>query len=437
MRFACEELGTTFIKIGQLLSLRYDLISESDGKELQKLLDDVEEVPYDLVREIIKHDFGMYPEELFAKFPKKPIAAASISQVYKAKLHDGTTVAVKVRRPYLRRKIELDIKILRRTMSVAKWFVPILRKIDVERVIDQFGEWLLQEINFKNERKNIDLLEKNYSFAAGGFRKDLGKIYMPKVYDNFCSSNILTMEFVIGVPLTNASTIMDDPDYDVKKSVLTMVNASIRSLMQDKSTVFNGDPHPANIFLLKNGDVAIIDAGLMGTFSTEQIKRINDLFLAVYTKNTEETVRGILALCDVSYEKYERRLRKDIPLYLEQTRSRGIGFWFIEIIRICIKNKIPPPYLISLMGKANIVMDGLLYMVDKENTTIDMMGEELRRGVWRRIKKNFAETDYGPVLYTLSTKIKRNPEVLNALLERYYEQPLALIKDVKRALQEE
>jgi ubiquinone biosynthesis protein len=390
--------------------------------------------PYETAREIIKHDLGKYPEQLFRSFDPEPIASASISQVYKAVMRNGKVVAVKVRRPWIGKPIEQDIAIARRCMKVAQLFSPTLRKTKIIGVVDEINMTLLKEIDFRNEMNNILGSHAHDDGRMGKkVRKDLGAIFIPQVYPEFCSYNVLTTEFLEGVTLNNYGSVKDDPDYDAVLSVKTLANGAMMSLFEEGHYYFHADPHPANIMLMKGGNVGLLDYGIVGEFDKQFTRQINDLFFAVYLKDVDATLDAMLAFSKVDKRKWKEKLRPEIEEYLAQTSTEGIGFWFMALGKVYAKHGLPVPRKMALFGRMNIIADGLIHMVEPGATTVDFVGPELRRGVQRRMVRNIKEMDYAAVLYNLSEKARRNPEVINRLIEKYSDDPMRIFREFQRA----
>ena len=347
IREACERLGTTYIKFGQMLSTRYDILSEKDCKELQKLFDQIKEVQYSKIREIFKHDFEKYPEEIFEGFNSKPISSASIAQVYKAKLKSGEFVAVKIRRPYIGRKIINDMDLLINIVRFLQVFSPSLKTVNAKGIVKEMKFWLLQEIDFESEVQNMLEIKKYYKFCDGiKYRDDLPPAVFIFPYPKLCSKNVITMNYIDGIPLSKINLIRDNPKYNIYLSLKSYVNAGTHALFHNKGEyLFQADPHPANILILKDGRASSVDLGLIGRISPENVKKTKKLFLAVYSEDIDNTVRSALELCGVSYKKYSKKIRKDIKEYLKKAPYKGVGFWFMEIVRIFIKHRKMPTNL--------------------------------------------------------------------------------------------
>ena len=398
-----EELGLTFIKIGQILSMRYDVLSEKDCEILQELLDKVKSVPYKEIETVFVEDFGKKPEVLFEDFDRNPIASASVSQVYRATLKSGEKVAVKVKKPLVDKKVKQDMDFIRRLIFVVKIFIPVLRHPQTKEVINFFHFCLQNDINFEKEIENMELVSREYfEIGENNKKSGLGKGVFPKPYRNFCSENIIVMDFMEGIPLSRFKEIKNNPDYDVEKSVRTYIS-SIRAWFSTDNYVFQGDPHFSNIMVMPGGNVASVDAGLIGEFSKWETRITKDLFLAVYLSDFKETMRALEKMVpgdDLSV------IEKDIELYLERARYEGIGYWFMEIARIFIKHNLNCPTFLLLFARTVYLIDGLIEIVTPGKTMIDFLGEELEAAAIKESLKGFEKVDLLALIYTISKKVR-------------------------------
>ena len=431
---ACEELGPTFIKFGQILSVRYDLLPADDCKELQKLLDDVKPMPYSTVRDIFLHDFGKEPEEIFTNFDKKPIASASIAQVYKARLKTGEEVAVKVRKPYIGEIIEKDMKIIKFVSYVAQIFSPTLRHLQAHKIVDELTGWMMQEIDFEKEAKGIDALrEYSISFSKGKLGSIFSKVHHLKTYEDYNSKNILTINFVEGIPLNKIHLIRNDSEYDILESLKNGIKSTVATFALSKThMVLHADPHPANLIIQKNGHITFIDCGLVTKIKKEHLAMMRKLLLAVYSQDIDETIKNALIMCNVSHKKYHKRIRKDIAAYLEHTKVSSLGYWFMGMVRIFIKHRIPVPYFLSSFGRGAIVFEGAILSYDPAYNSADILKDILKYALHQEIIDNIKDIKYESLLYSMSTKLKESPDILNSFISRYYEKPDQFLFDVNK-----
>ncbi len=438
IRYACEELGPIFIKLGQILSTRYDILNNEDCAELQKLLDQVEPIPLQKVEEIIEKDFGKKYAAVFKTFNTTPLASASIAQVHRATLHDGKKVAVKIRRPEVSEHVESDIRVLKQVVAVASLFSPTLRHVDGKQVVSQLRDWMLIEMDFKQEVKNIKQMKSYLAHAAehtDTSEEEANNLIIPDVYDEYCTENVIVMEYIDGVPLSKFETIKDNLDYDIMSAAKAIAMLTVRHWLTARNDeyIFHADPHPANLLILKHGKIALVDFGLIGRLSPEQTRHTADLFLAVYARNLERSIEYALAIPGVDYDKYSDKLRPDIKEYLRKTPTTGVGFWFMGFVRIFVKHKVPIPYDIILFGRQNAVGDGLISTILPGKTTIDIMGEELARALRKKITQNILDVDFSRLAYAVSEEVKNSPDRVVSILERLSKDPYAIVKDFHEA----
>lgn len=434
LRFACESLGPIFIKLGQILSTRYDLLEKSDCEALQKLLDSVPPISYAEVSTIFTSDFGKSPKELFREFSEVPIASASMAQVYRAITKNGDEVAVKVRRPNITKNIRSDIVVLKRLIKMAEIFSGDLRHIKANEVLSQLESWIFSEADFKQEAKNIKILTRFYSERANNGDEFAASLVFPKIYSYLCSDNVITMDFLHGIPANKFDSAVSGNEYDALASLTAVLGSSVRAWMERKPTFFHADPHPANILIMKNGRAGLLDFGLIGWFDKRIAEDTCDLLMAVYSQNLDLTTKCALKLCRASNDFDTPQLRKDITDYLKKTKTSGMGYWFMGYIKIFIKHRIPLPYQLTLFGRGNAIVEGLFETTVPGKTTLEVMGRELQRGLYKQIFNNIISIDISPIVYTLSEKLKESPANVARTIQKYFDHPLDFIRDVKEEI---
>ncbi|MGV8162403.1 MAG: ABC1 kinase family protein [Candidatus Nanoarchaeia archaeon] len=419
IRVYCENKGLVYVKIGQLLSTRYDILSDEDCKELQKLLDKSKPIPFDVIKKIIEKEYNKPINKLFKRVDETPVASASIAQVHKATLHDGTIVAVKIKRPDIEKTIKKDITFLKFVATMASIY-PKFRRLKPRKILDQFHSWILQEIDFDNELKNMLIIQNSFKKYAKPFRPDLGRIEFIAPYEKLCTKNILVTKFIDGTPFSQCHK----RDEDTLKSLKTIIVAGIRELFNAEIYYIQADPHPANILIKKNGDVANVDCGLICKLEGKQLKMIRDMFFQVYIKDDDGLVDTIMQFSKSKSLRLENRIRKDVRKYLQKSEKRGIGFWYMGIAKILINNGISIPESFALFGRLNVMLDGLINTYDKNLTTLDILEEEFRIVLKKRTIENIKSTDYLPLMYKLSEKMKKSPEAFEKIIDN----PEAYIK---------
>lgn len=432
LKLAFGELGLTFIKIGQILSMRYDLLSRKDCQALQELLDNVNPIAFEDILKIIEKEYGKQWHEVFALLYSEPLGSASVSQVHKAELSDGTKVAVKVKRPEVDNRFLSDIQILKKLAGIASLISPTLRHIQIQDLVSYFENWIKQDLNFPLETKNMRRIKEQYSFGESNFRYDLGKGFFIAPFEDLCTENIVVMDFIEGIPMSRKDEILANPDYDIEKSLKTYMSAAMRNWFRDdiETYLFQADPHLSNVLALPHGDAANIDCGLVSELTKKEASICRELVIAVYMQDVNKTVDVATRMTGVSYEKFAPILKPDLEQYLKKAQGEGFGFWFMEFARIMIKHRIKFPLFLTTFGRTNLVLDGLIGTYIPEQTTLDIVGEELKRQAVKETFKNLTEINWLKMIYTMSEKAKQTPE----LVAHFINDPIRIISKVASEL---
>ena len=285
LRQILTQLGPTFIKVGQALSTRPDLIKPSFLDELIKLQDQLPPFPSDIARQIIFNDLDRYPEDIYSFFSAEPVAAASLGQVYKARLYSGEEVAVKVQRPNLMPIICRDLYIMRWAASwIALWF-PFYLCHDLTLIVDEFGSKLFEEVDYLNEGKNAE------QFAANFQDEQLVKV--PSIYWRYSSVHVLTMEWINGFKLTDTDRVKQ-AGLVTNDLVEIGVSSGLRQLLE--FGFFHADPHPGNLFAMEDGRMAYIDFGMTDQLDLETKESIVDAVVHLINRDYEDLAQDFIKL---------------------------------------------------------------------------------------------------------------------------------------------
>jgi predicted unusual protein kinase regulating ubiquinone biosynthesis (AarF/ABC1/UbiB family) len=252
LRQVLTNLGPTFIKVGQALSTRPDLVRKDFLEELTKLQDQLPPFPTDLARAIIEAELDYTPEEAFSAISPAPVAAASLGQVYKARLFSGEEVAVKVQRPNLRPVLTRDLYLMRWAAGWIGKFLPLNLGHDLTLIVDEFGTKLFEEIDYLHEGRNAERFAANF--------KDDDTVKVPKIYWRYCSERVLTLEWIDGYKLTDRTRVRE-ASLNTDRLIEIGVTSGLRQLLE--FGFFHADPHPGNLFALADGRMAYIDFGMM------------------------------------------------------------------------------------------------------------------------------------------------------------------------------
>jgi ubiquinone biosynthesis protein len=262
-----EELGTTFIKFGQILSTRPDIVGTDIANELAKLQDDVPPVPFELIKKEIETELNCPLNKKFLEFDRVPVASASIAQVHQAKLKDGTLVAVKVQRPNIIDQMKKDIAIMRYLGGLLEKRISNLRYYNISSVIDEFERALVKELDFELEARNMRKFRS--------FFEDNPQICVPQTYKEYTTIKVLTMDYIDGVKITETK----ESDIDTNGKILANLGAQCYFKQIFTYGLFHGDPHPGNILVKEGNVICFIDFGIMGHLDQEFVDNLAELFV--------------------------------------------------------------------------------------------------------------------------------------------------------------
>ncbi len=373
LRMALEELGPTFIKLGQLLSTRPDFVAPDYLRELTRLQDSVPSFSYDEVKDIFQQEFGRNPEEIFLSFQKDPIAAASIGQVHRAILVSGEEVVVKVQRPGIRRIIEVDLEILLHIASLMEEHLEELQGHRPVEVVAEFSRSLSREIDFNVELASIERFARQFSSNR--------EIHVPVVYPEFSCGKILVMEYIDGVKAN------DLPGLRRQGNNLKLVAQRGARLVMEQVFVhgfFHADPHPGNVLVMKDNVVCFIDFGQMGRLSRKDREDFTDLVLHVVKGDERQVAAGVLKLTVQHGEVDREELGRDLGEFMDMYVHKKIGDIAAEkilndIILLVARHGLALRPNLYLMMKALATVEGLGLKLDPELKLINLAGPFMRK----------------------------------------------------------
>ena len=358
VRMAVEELGPTFIKLGQILSTRPDLVPLEYSRELTKLQDHVPPFPYEEVRTIITEELGGSPEELFAHFETEPLAAASIGQVHRARLADGDEVVVKVQRPGIRKIVEVDLEILLHLASLMERHVEEMEVQRPTRIVEEFARSLEKEIDYTIEAYQTERFSRQF----------LGEhtIYVPKIYREFNSSRVLTIEYIEGIKVTDFEKLEKN---GCNLHTLAENGADLVMKQIFVHGFFHADPHPGNIFILSNNIICFLDFGMMGRIRRDEREDFTDFVISLAGKNERKITDSVLRLSVYDQEPDRERLERDLTdLLEEQVYGRQgkleMGKLFQKLIETVTTHGLTIKPDLYLMMKALGTIEGIAKMLD-------------------------------------------------------------------------
>jgi ubiquinone biosynthesis protein len=360
LRMAFEELGPTYIKLGQILSTRPDLVPVDYVNELAKLQDEVPSFPFGDVKGIVEAEFGAPAEELFDELQAQPLASASIGQVHKARLKDGEAVAVKFQRPGIQKVIEVDLEIMLHLATLAERH---LKELEIHRpvkIVEEFARTLEKEIDYRIEATNMERIARQFL--------DLPYVYIPVVFREFTTSRILTTELIDGIKISKIEKL-EAAGLDKKVLADRIVGLVLKQAFDHG--FFHADPHPGNIFALANNVICLVDFGMMGLVDRATREEFVDLIDSVVHQHEAKTTQVLLNLTDWDQQPDIRALEREVADFMgrhlyKPLKDMEIGKLLQDLIQLTLRFRLRIPPDIFLMIKALSAVEGVGRMLDPE-----------------------------------------------------------------------
>jgi ubiquinone biosynthesis protein len=361
VRMVLEELGPTFVKLGQILSMRPDLIPLEYVQELSKLQDDVPSFPYDGVKETIKSETGRFPEEIFCSFDQTPIAAASVGQVHKAILKGSEeVVAVKVQRPNIQQTIEVDLEIMLHLASLMERHVVEMEVLHPTKAVNEFARSIEEELNYTVEASHIEHFARQLL--------DDETVYVPKVYRDLSTQRILVMEFVDGIKASDFDHL-EQVGYDLKEVASRGADSILKQICV--YGFYHADPHPGNIFILPNNVICFIDLGMMGRIGQQEREDFADFVELLINRDENKVVDALLKLTNYTEAPNRSELQRDLAEFIDRyayvpLKKLEIGKMLQSILEILTARGMSLEPDLYLMIKALSTAEGLGRFLDPE-----------------------------------------------------------------------
>jgi ubiquinone biosynthesis protein len=379
IRLVLIELGTTFVKLGQILSTRADLVGPSLARELSSLQTDTPADPPDRVRATVEAELGKPLEELFAAFDLKPIASASIGQVHRARLRDGAEVVVKVQHPDIERRIRTDLEILVGLAELAEQHLPDLRPYQPRATAVEAQRILLRELDFSRERRHLE------QFALH-FRDD-PTVHFPAPHPELCTGRVLTMEYLDGTKLSDAEKLLEQ---GIDHEAIACKGAAVFLEMIFRDGFYHADPHPGNILILRDGAIGLLDCGMVGRIDAQMQEDIEEMLVAVGHLDAATLTRIAVRVGSIPPDLDRAALAADLTDFLSYYSSQPLdkfqlGAALTEAVEIIRRYHILLPASLSLLIKMLVMLEGTSRLLNPRFHLSELVQPYYKKLVWRRL----------------------------------------------------
>ncbi len=412
LRMAMEELGPTFVKLGQLLSTRPDFIPPDYLTELAKLQDNVPAFSYQEVVDIFAEEFGKTPEDVFAHFDQQPLAAASIGQVHRARLEDGTEVVLKVQRPKIENTIAVDLEILAHIASLMEEHLEEVQGHRPTAIVHEFARSLSREIDFSIELTNIQRFARQFDGNE--------EIHVPLVYPQLSSERILVLEYVDGIKASDFKSLRRE-GRDLKLIAERGANLVMEQIFIHG--FFHADPHPGNILVLPGDVICFIDFGQMGRLNLKDREEFTDLVLNLVGGNERKVTKGVLNLT-IQYGEVDRdALARDLGELMDQylykpLKDLAAGKILQDLLDLVTRHGLSLRPNLYLMMKALSTVEGVGLQLDPDMELITLAGPFMQKIKTGRIKPKRLAEEMGETGSEYLSLIRELPGELRTILQQ-------------------
>ena len=411
LRLILQELGPTYIKLGQIMSLHSDILPKEYCEELMKLCSDVEPMPFEQVEEVLYESFGCKWNEIFSRIDKKPLGAASIAQVHYAVLKNGDEVVVKVQRKGIHDIMSRDITMLHKAVRLVPP-VPIKGIVDFDMVLDEMWAVAQEEMNFLTEASNMEEFARN--------NKDIVFAATPCLYREYTTSCVLVMEYIDGYRIDDKENLQKD-GYDLNEIGSKLVDNYIKQVIEDG--FFHADPHPGNVHI-RDGKIVWMDMGMMGRLSEREKKEIGKAVTGIALNDIGMIQDAVLAVGDFRGEPDTARLYKDIRMLIDKYGNQEMGqidvaVFMQELMEIMKTNKIALPHGFTMLARGLTQMEGVLADIAPSINMVEIAAARLKEQMWQNFDWKSELKNTGKTLYNSAHRAITLPQQLAHIIEEY------------------
>ena len=406
-----EEMGATYVKLGQILSSRADLLPQAYLNALSRLQDKVKPFPYDDVERIITAELGIRISKAFAEFEKEPLAAASLGQVHRARLRDGREVVVKVQRPDIRKQVAEDLEVLEEIAEFLDEHVEAAHRYQVKKIFSEFQKTLIRELDYQQEAAHLTAIADSLA--------EFETIVVPRPVDDYTTRAVLTMDYIEGVKITNVSPVVKT-EMNGNRLADDLFKAYLKQLLVDG--LFHSDPHPGNVLLTPENRIALIDLGMIGRTTPTMQEKLLKLLLAISEGRGDEAAQIAVQISQTTEffdePRFNRKLADLVSEHSEKSLEKmDVGRIILEIVRIAGQTGLYVPVELTMLGKTLLQLDTIGRALDDKFNPREAVRRHVDEILARRLKKDATPRKIAATLLDMKDFVGGLPNRVNKILD--------------------
>jgi ubiquinone biosynthesis protein len=410
LRRTLDDLGPTFVKFGQLLSTRADILPDSVLAELQKLQDTVKPIPAGVAQAIVERELGAPVSEVFTRFDPEPLGSASIGQVHRAELRDGEVVAVKVQRPEAPGRVESDLELMREFADFLDRRFGRRIFVDVRGLVAEFETVIRRELDYTAEAENARRFAVNFAETP---------VVIPQVHLEYSTSRVLTLQHIEGTRFRDIQPLLLSPS---ERRRVASMGADAIFKMAFEDGFFHGDPHPGNLILTPQGELALLDFGMVGYMSRGDIEALSRLFIAVVQRDAAAALRGLESLGVRFAPEVRGDLERDLREFLNKYSGLSVGEVTLgqalsELISLARRYRLRVPPVFPLLTKALVTAEGLARAIDPTINVYEVAQPYARRLLTERLKPEAVLEATRELAFEYAGYVEDYPEQIRLVLQ--------------------
>ncbi len=410
LRLILEDLGPTFVKIGQILSMRGDLLPEAFLRELSLLRDSVQPMPFAEVEEIILLEYAVSSDTVFSVVEEEPIGAASIAQVHKAQLMTGEKVVIKVQRAGIDERMQSDMALLRKAAGLIKLSGVTGSAVDFRAVLDEMWFVAQQEMDFLAEAQNVE------NFAA--FNREVAYVACPKVFADYTTRRVLVMEYVEGISINQKKKLLE-AGYDLREMAERLCANYAKQILEDG--FFHADPHPGNISI-RDGKIIYLDLGMVGRLTVREQQLLKRAVKGVVLNDVQEAKEALLSLAVHSQPIDHARLYEDIETVMNrysrmEVGQMNLGRMMEEVLGIANRHSLQMPEGMAMLSRGMVTIQGVVSQLCPEVDFVSAMAANIKEGLFEELDLGRELQQGAQTLYRSGKKALELPYQLSEFLK--------------------